>query len=169
MTHGRHPRRPRPVRAMAFYAARNNATRLTDAERAETLATAQQCLDHLRTGTATEDHHTVLHTHLQIAHGIEASGIVRGLHAALLAADDAMASIRARALASGKWRAPTLYASELAALREALHWHDYQLQQLSAGELHAITKKLMARTLSTGGAVERRSLAELGLCAGADA
>lgn len=163
MTHGRHPRRPRPVRAMPFYAARNNATCLTAAERAEAIATAQQCLDRLRTGTATEDHHTVLHTHLQIAQGIEASGIVRGLQAALLAADNAMASIRARALASGKWRAPTLYASELAALREALHWHDYQLQQISAGELHGITKKLIAQTQSSGGAFERRSLADMGL------
>lgn len=163
MTHGRTPRRPRPVRAMPFYAARNNATRLTTAERAEAMATAQQCLDRLRTGTATEDHHTVLHTHLQIAQGIEASGIVRGLRAALLDADNAMASIRARALASGKWHAPTLYASELIAIREALHWHDYQLQQLSAGELHAITKKLIAQTQSSGGAFERRSLADMGL------
>lgn len=167
MTHGRKPRRPRPVRAMPFYAARNNATRLTTAERAETMGTALRCLDALRTATATEDHHTVLHTQLAIAQGIEASGIVRGLQAVLVEADAAMVRIRARALATGKWRPPTLYASELTTLREALHLHDYQLQQLSAGELHTITKKLIAQTQSSGGAFEHRSLADMGLGAGA--
>lgn len=162
MTHGRKPRRERPVRAMPFYAARQRATRLTEPERIETLAMAGQCLDRLRTGTATEDHHTVLHTQLTIAQGIEQSGIVRGLQQVFTEAMAAMAAIRSRALAKGTWQQTALYAAELIVLQEAVHLHDYQLQQLSAGELHTITKRLIAQTVSSGGAVERRTLAEMG-------
>lgn len=163
MTHGRKPRRPRPVRAMAFFLARNHAARLTDAERQETMAPAIACLDALRTGTATEDHHTVLHTQLRVAQGIEASGIVRGLQQQFAEALQAMNAIRARALARGAWRPTALYAAELTALQEAVHLHDFQLQQLSAGELHAVARKLIAQTLSTGGSVERRALADMHL------
>lgn len=153
MTHGRKPRRPRPVRAMPLHIARNRAARLTDAERCDTMAPAIACLDALRTGTASEDHHTVLHTQLRVAQGIEASGIVRGLQQVFAEALQAMDTIRERALARGAWRPTALYAGELTALQEAVHLHDYQLQQLSAGELHAVARKLIAQTLSGGGEV----------------
>lgn len=167
MTHGHHPRRPRPINANPFGAALRRATRLTEAERRDTMAPAIACLDALRTGTASEDHHTVLHTQLRVAQGIEASGIVRGLQQQFAEALQAMDAIRTRALASGTWRPTALYAAELTALQEAVHLHDYQLQQLSAGELHAVARKLIAQTLSGGGEVRHCRANELGLGAAA--
>lgn len=167
MTHGRKPRRARPVNANPFGAALRGATRLTPGELAETMAATRQCEKHLREGVASEEHHTVLYTVIVLAQGIEATGIVRGLRAHFDAALEAMQSIRARACKGGVWRATALHYHELDAIRTAVDLHEFQLQQISAGELHAVTRKLMARTLSTGGAVERRSLQELGLGAAA--
>lgn len=161
MTHGRTPRRPRPVRAMAFFAARNNAARLTSAEIAETMAPFRLCEKRLREGAASEDQHAVLYTAVLVALGIEQTGIVRGLRAQFAAAEQALASIRERATKGGAWRATALYADELAAVREALDLHQFQLSHLSAGELHAVARKLIARTQSSGGNFTRRALEEI--------
>ena len=56
-----------------------------------------------------------------------------------------------------------LYSSASEVIREALRLHEFQLQQASAGELHAIATKLIARTASTGGEVQRRTHQSLGL------
>lgn len=158
MTKGRTPRTPRTLRNPIEHAMLG-ATCLTPAERIDTLAPTRDCLDRLRRGVATEDQHTVL----KIAEGIEGSRIVRGLGGQIHSALQAMDAIRARATASGQWRPTTLYATELAAIREAVHLHDFQLQHVSAGELHAIATKLIARTASTGGVVQHRAAGSLGL------
>ncbi len=100
-----------------------------------------------------------------MAQGIEESGIVPGLHEYIASAVRAMASIRDQALASGAWRPTALYYYELDAIREAVDLHKYQLLQVTCGELHAIARKLIARTQSTGGAVTRTSMQDLGLLA----
>lgn len=161
MTHGRKPRRPRPIIADTFRRARDNAVRLSEAEVQDTMAPARVCLRRLREGTATEDQHTVLASQIMVAIEIERGGIVRGLHEHLGAAMQALASIRARALASGAWRPTALYFHELDALREAVALHEFQLRQLSAGELAAAAKKLIARTRGSGGEVLRTSLAQV--------
>jgi len=161
MTHGRTPRRARPVNANPFGAALRGATRLTRAEIAETLAPFRLCEQRLREGTATEDQHAVLYTAVQIGLGIEQTGIVRGLREVFEAAEQALASIRERATKGGAWRATALYASELIAVSEALDMHEFQLAHVSAGELHAVAKKLIARTQSSGGNFTRRTLEEI--------
>lgn len=166
MTHGRKPRRPRPVNANTIGAALRLATRLTPAELKHTMSATRQCERHLREGVATEEHHTILYTVLQLALGVEATGIVRGLRSQLSTATAAMDSIRDRATSSGTWRATEPHEREMDAIAEAIDLHEYQLTQISVGELHAVAQKLQARTLSTGGAVERRSLAELGIVEG---
>lgn len=165
MTHGRKPRKPRTITHLPIGTAISRATRLTAREVATTIAPARECEKRLREGVATEDQHTVLHTALMIAQGIEESGIVRGLHEHFATAQHAMAAIRARALASGAWRPTALYYYELDAIREAIDLHEFQLRQVSCGELHAIARKLIARTQSTGGAVVRTSMQDLGLLA----
>ncbi len=70
MTKGRTPRTPRTLRNPIEHAMLG-ATCLTPAERHDTLAPTRDCLDRLRRGVATEDQHTVLHTVLKIAEGIE--------------------------------------------------------------------------------------------------
>lgn len=163
MTHGRKPRKPRVINANAFGTALFRAARLTEAEVRSTIAPAQACLDRLREGVATEDQHTVLATALQIAMEIERTGIVRGLREHIAAAQAAMESIRLRALATGAWRPTALYAHELSALRDAVKFHKFQLRQVSAGEINAITRKLIARTRSTGGATVHTDMTSLGL------
>lgn len=121
----------------------------------------RECEKRLRESVATEDQHTAL----LMAQGIEESGIVPGLHEYIASAVRAMASIRDQALASGAWRPTALYYYELDAIREAVDLHKYQLLQVTCGELHAIARKLIARTQSTGGAVTRTSMQDLGLLA----
>lgn len=163
MTHGRKPRKPRTINPNAFGTALHRVTLLTPAERENTIAPARACLARLREGVATEDQHTVLATALQIALEIEDSGIVRGLREHIEAAQAALQTIRARALAAGAWRPTALYFHELDALREAVDLHEFQLRHLSAGELHRIAQKLIARTRSTGGSVVRTDMTDLGL------
>ena len=163
MTHGRKPRRARPVNANPFGAALRKASRLTRAEIAETMAPFRLCEQRLREGAATEDQHAVLYTAVQIGLGIEQAGIVRGLREVFEDAERALAGIRARATQGGAWRATALYADELAAVREALDLHQFQLSHLSAGELHAVARKLIARTQSSGGNFTRRTLEEITL------
>lgn len=162
MTHGRKPRKPRPIRLSlgSLAVARLNTGKLTPAEVAETMHAPRTCAARIREGVATEDQHTVLYTVLRIAQGIEASGIVRGLHEHLASAVQAMDAIRARALATGAWRPTELEFWETKAINEAVDLHEFQLHQVSAGELHAI-----ASTYSTGGAVVRTSAQSLGLAA----
>ncbi len=161
MTHGRKPRRPRAITADTFARARAGATRLTEAEVQETITPARACLKRLREGTATEDQHTVLASQIAVAMEIERGGIVRGLHEHISAAQDALANIRARAMVSSAWRPTALYFHELDALREAVELHEFQLRQLSAGELAAAAKKLISRTRSSGGQVVRTSMADV--------
>lgn len=163
MTHGRKPRKPRAIHLDAFDLAQRRASRLTKAQIRDTIEPPLQCLTRLAEGVATEDQHTVLTTCLQIALDIEDCGIVRGLHEHLQAGMQALVNVRTRALHSGTWCPPSLDFDELDALREAVDLHHLQLQQLSAGELHTITARLIARTLSAGGAAVRASLNDMGL------
>jgi len=165
VNHGRKPRKPRAVSLNTLGLVLCRAVRLTSAEVRDTMAPARACLVKLREGAATEDHHTVLHTSLLIAQGIEASGIVRGLRKELASAMQAMTAVRARALATGAWRPTALYWHELDAITAALNLHKFQLEQLSAGELQSIAQKLIARTQSAGGAVARTGMHNLGLMA----
>ena len=161
MTHGRHPRRARPINANPLGAALRKAARLTCAEIADTMAPNRLCQTRLREGTASEDQHAVLYTAVRIALGIEQTGIVCGLRAIFEDAEQALASIRERATKGGAWRATALHHNELEAVRLALDWHEFQLRHVSAGELHAVAKKLIARTQSSGGSFVRRALEEI--------
>ena len=163
MTHGRKPRNPRAARYGILGIALLRAARLSAAEIADTIAPARECEARLREGVASEDQHTVLNTILLVAQGIENSGIVRGLREHIDNALQAMATIRTRACASGSWQPTAPYLDEMGAIREALNLHEHQLSFVSAGELQGIAQKLIARTLSSGGVVQRQTHQSLGL------
>jgi len=151
MTHGRKPRRSRPINTNPFGSALRGAARLTQQERADTMAPARACTELLRECKATEDHLIILRTQLRIAMGIEDSGVVRGFRAEFESALAALAAIESRSTAGGAWHQSALYAPELASIRNAVRWHAFQLQHVSAGELHAVAAKLIAQTRSRGG------------------
>ena len=163
MSHGRKkPRQPRVLRNPIEHA-RFGATKLLPFEIKSTLAPALEGSARLYQGTATEDQHTVVYTALGIAKGIEASGVVRGLREHIDSALRAMEDLRDRAMASGTWRPEVPTYEETEAVREALHLHDFQLQHISAGELKAVTLKLIARATSSGGSAVHRTAQSLGL------
>lgn len=153
MTHGRKPRKPRHVRTDTLEAAQLRASRLTQAEIASIMDLARECFAHVRTATATELQHQVLHSTLVIAQEIERAGIVRGLVEHIDLALAASIAFRTRSLASGAWQASACHFHELDAISSMLDLHAFQLEQLSAAELHRITRRLIARTKQEGGQV----------------
>ncbi|MBF9263914.1 hypothetical protein [Paracidovorax cattleyae] len=104
----------------------------------------------LREGVATADQWAVVNTAMLIAQEIERQGVVRGLREHIDAALQALASIEARAIPGETWTPTALWFYELDAVREGLRLHQYQLEQLSFGELHTATSKVLARHQSAG-------------------
>lgn len=165
MTHGRKPRRYARISANPVQLAIMRATRHTAEELASVMTPVRQCLKLVREGVATQLQFEVLQSTMLIAEAIEHSGIVRGLADHIASALQACTAIEARALTSGAWRQTALYFQELDALATAVDLHEYQLQQLSAGELHRIVNRIKAHTASTGGNVVRISETDLALMA----
>lgn len=163
--------RPPPPRQKAYVdtmgKALSRASRLAPVEIASIMATARACEKRIREGVATEDQFIVLRTQLRIAMGIEHTGIVRGLHEHLTTALRALDNIEQRSNTDSGWRQSPLDLHELDAIHEAIHLHEFQLQQVSAGELRAVTQKLIAQTLCSGGETRSCNARELGLEAAA--
>lgn len=153
MTHGRKPRKPRRKVKDNLAIAWINASRLTPAEIAGIMSPIRECFAHVRTATATELQFQILHTTLVIAQEIENAGIVRGLVEHIDLALAASSNYSARSLASGAWQASDCHFHELDAISSMLDLHTFQLEQLSAAELHRITQRLIARTKQDGGQV----------------
>ena len=164
MSHGKKPRVNRwPRQVNTLQMALLRAARLTPAEVAETMAQAKHCFARLREGVATEAQHTALHTVLALAMGIEDSGVVKGLREHLDSALRSMDAVRERAMASGSWCCSALSLDELDAIATAVELHEYQLKQVSAGELQRVTNKLVAQTLSMGGSLVRGQPEDIGM------
>lgn len=165
MTHGRKKPRQRREMRSPFVVALMRATKHTPEELASIMGPMRACLKAVREGVATQMQFEVLLSSMVIAEAIEHSGIVRGLADHIASALQACSAIEARALTSGAWLQTELEFTELDALATAVDLHEYQLQQLSAGELHRIVQQTMARTASTGGNVVRISETDLALMA----
>lgn len=157
-------RKPRQARALnydPFRTAVLNATRLTSAEISNTMAPIRACEKALREGVATSLQFAVLTSSLDIAAGIEKSRIVRGLSEHIASGQAALSAVGQRAERTGTWKQTALYHHELEAIRTAFELHEFQLQQVSAGELHQIVNRLIATTKTKGGEVRRVSAEEL--------
>lgn len=128
-------------------------SKLTPAEVAETMGPLRTAFAHICEGVATEDEFIVLWSAFQVAQEIEAQGIVRGLHEHIAAALQACQAYEVRSTTDLAWKPCPLDFHEIDAMREMLHLHEYQLQQLTAGELHESARRLIARTQSQGGQV----------------
>lgn len=153
MTHGRKPRKPREALVPPIVSAMCRAALLSPEELATIMEPMRLCLKALREGVATELQHDAMHTHLLIAQAIERTRIVRGLANHLQTALDALAAIAGRCRQGATWQCTELEFDELDALATAMDLHEYQLQKLSSGELHAVVQKVMATARSAGGRV----------------
>lgn len=158
MTHGRKPRKMRPLRD-PFKHAQRHATALTATELSELRLPIDISLEALRLTEYDEQHVCMLQGVFLISQEIEASGIVRGLAEPIAHALHACAAVRTRAGANaqtpGDWNPVALVAGELNALRDMADLHMFQIKQLSAAELHRLTKRVASRIESQGGELHR--------------
>lgn len=164
MSHGRKPRRPRWF-GNPLAVAMNGASKMHPADVEATMHPMRECAKRLREGVATHDQLTVLRTQVLVALAIEDSGIIKGLRGHFQLAEQHLSQIEDRALASGAWRPTGLYFYELDSINEAVRLHEFQLQQLSAGEVHRIAAKFIRKNQSARVPTQRRTLEGLGLIA----
>ena len=141
--HGRNP-------LMVF---NQHNSKLTPAEVAETMGSLRTAFAHMREGVATLNEYVVLHSSMLIAQEIEQMGVVRGLQEHITAALQACASYQARCGHADNWLPSDIHFHELDALREMVDLHEFQLQQLTAREVHQAARRLIARTKSAAGDV----------------
>ena len=154
MTSGRKPRRPRWLpTADTMKLASHRAARLSQAEVAEVMQPLRQAFQALREGVASEWHWSIAASAVNAAKAIERQGVVKGLHEHLRSADAALQAIYTRAMATGPWRPTPLHWHELDAIHAAVDLHEYQLKQLSRGEVLRAIDKAAAEIRSTGGRV----------------
>ena len=152
-------RKPRRISANPIATAMLRASRLTDSEIEQIINPLRFAIDKMRRCVGTHDDYVLACSAARAARAIERSRIVRGLSEEIAAAETALWCIAKRAKlgeSSGEWRQKALYADELEALRMLAKLHEYQLRQLSAGEVHRIIKTLIAQVQTSGGEVDTR-------------
>lgn len=137
-----------PIRTARLY-----STRMTAMELADIMEPTRACLAAAVAGVATQLQFQVLDTHTELALEIERTRIVRGLAGHIAQAQTALASWSQRAMASDTWMSTALEFSELDALTTFMDLHEFQLQQLSAGEVYRASQRMIARIRSAGGQV----------------
>lgn len=142
LKHAKEPRRQRNVKVPGHNPVRvaiANACALTQAERDELMQPIREAFAALRQGVATYQQWAALCTGISVALSIEKLGVVRGLQEHLEAAERAALAVYDRVTSDPNgptWgRRTTLYFDEIAAIREAIELHDFQLQHLSAREV----------------------------------
>lgn len=150
----RHFHTPQPKRGrnplMVF---NQHNSKLTPAEVAETMGSLRTAFAHMREGVATHNEYVVLHSNMLIAQEIEQMGVVRGLQEHITAALQACATYQERSDYAENSAPSDMHFHELDALGAMLDLHEYQLQQLTAREVHLAAQRLVARTKSAGGDV----------------
>ena len=137
-----------PIRTAHLY-----STRLTAAELADVMVPIRACLAAAVAGVATLLQHQVLDTQAELATEIERTRIVRGLAGHIAQSQAALQSWASRSLAGGDWRPVQLEFAEQDALATFVDLHEFQLQQLSAGEIYRASVRMIARVQSAGGQV----------------
>lgn len=140
--------------------ARLRASRLTSSELASIMIEIRTCATRLREGVATLHQFEILHTTMQLALVIEQHSHFRGLREHINTAQVALSAIHERSMAAGEWKQTPMRWNELDAINAMIELHELQLMQLTAAELQRFTRKLISRTLSTGGTVVHASSAD---------
>lgn len=107
--------------------------------RAQIMHANEEAFRRMREGVATFDDWQQLAGMVNVAQAIEAQGVVKGLAGHFDKAVRTLEAVYKRVQdqpGGPAWgKRTTLYFEEIEALREALHLHDFQLQQLSGNEL----------------------------------
>ncbi|MBN9411369.1 MAG: hypothetical protein J0H69_19665 [Burkholderiales bacterium] len=124
------------------------SARLPAADVNAILVPARVALQAMRQGAATEEHWAMLAGAMNLAHAIEQIGIVRGLGEHLQVANRVLLEIHQKATTAdgSKWCAhfPSWY--QLESLDTAIDLHQFQLENLSRGELRRAVRRAVSNT-----------------------
>jgi hypothetical protein len=142
-----------------MWVASYHASKLSPADVGEVMQPLQDACRALREGVASEWHWSLAASAVNTARAIERQGVVKGLHEHLVAADLALAGIHRRAMLATGWRPTALYYLELDAITTAVELHEFQLRQLSRGEMMRAVALAQADIQSSGGRVIHLSAA----------
>ncbi|WP_157755042.1 hypothetical protein [Variovorax boronicumulans] len=153
MTHGRPPRRRRPIALNLIAMATARAARLTPAERDHVMTPLRDAVAALRRGVATELEWSHAVSAVNVGDAIETQGVVRGLAGHLRSIDLALQEIGKRARSTGAWAPPALYYEERDLLDLLVDLHGHQIRSLSFGEFSRALDKAVAQTRSAPGGV----------------
>ena len=145
--------RPKPVARNPIGLAIRRASKIPPAEIEVVMAPITDGFKAAREGVANESQWCLLAGNVELALAIERQGVVRGVLGHLTAAEAALAAIKRRAMASGAWKATSLYWQEIEALDTFVTVHRFQLENLSEGEFHRAYEKAEAIVRSAGGQV----------------
>lgn len=151
MTHGRPPRRRRPMAVNLVDVALARASRIARPQRDEIMNPLRDAVAALRRGVATELEWALAVTAVNIGDAIESQGVVRGLAGHLKNIDLALQEIGKRARSGGSWRPPALYYEERDLLDMLIDLHSHQVRSLSLGEFTRAREKAIAQTRSEPG------------------
>jgi hypothetical protein len=149
------PRMPRVIAANAIDLAINKVSCLTEPERKQCLSPARDGFARLREGVATYEQWAAVVSAVAVGLAIEDLRVVKGMRAHFEAAERALDAVWSRvegATGGATWgRRTTLHFDEIEAMREAIHLHDFQLQNVSVSELHQAAANARAKVRHAGG------------------
>lgn len=145
--------RPRQVTLDTVRLAMRRAAKVPADEIAQVMAPIKASFQALREGVASEDQWAVLAGTVELGLAIERNGVVKGLQGHLQAAEQALAAIQRRAMATGAWKPTALYWQEIEALDTFTWLHQTQLENLSEGEWRQAHQRAVALVLGARGRV----------------
>jgi len=130
-----------------------HTTRLTAPELERLLRPIQLGLARAREGRCSHEDYVSLCTAMHKARAIDDMRIFRGLRAMIDAAEQPLRNLEQRALASGTWCAPTLYAAEITALDDLVFAYRTMVLEVTYAEFVRADSLAVARVASAGGEV----------------
>lgn len=131
-----------------------NVALMSAADIAKKIGHGQRAIEAFRTGHGTYAHWLRLCTHANVGLAIEHIGVVKGLKDELMEGFAALQSISGRMeTAPGVWTPSALRATELAAIRSLVRWHEFQLSQISYREYADAYNRAAGRVTSAGGEI----------------
>jgi malonyl CoA-acyl carrier protein transacylase len=148
------PRRPRwPASANTMSIATRRAALVTAQDLHTVMAPLKEAMKALREGVATDWQWSMLASSINCAKAIEQQRVVRGLGEHLSSAELALEAVYKRAMATRAWRTTALHWHELDAIQAGIELHEFQLKQLSTGEVIRALDLAQAEVRSSGGKV----------------
>lgn len=110
----------------------------------------EQAATAMREGRGTAQDWGIIAGSLSLAISIELGGIVRGFSEEWADYQIVSQDIHDRAMLTGQWQRTTLWAAELASMRNFIRHHTFQLKQLSRSELETALHRAAAKIKSEG-------------------